>query len=225
LPLAHVLLRKAFEKRGSQTGSCQYNPATGIYTLVNAGECIWSTTDDFHFAYKTLEGDGSITARIDSIQDVHAWAKAGVMIRNSLEPDSSNAMLLVMPSGRLSFQHRPREGATTFGIYTPPGTITLPLWIRLIREGNRFSAQHSSDGLAWQDVLDASDKPAAIEVSMDETVRIGLAVNSHDITQAVEARISHVTTTGYVVPSGPFADSRDILPQMAPTQYEEDSSR
>jgi Tol biopolymer transport system component len=78
------------------------------------------------------------------------------------------------------------------------------------RADNRLIAQHSDDGLVWRDVLDASDQTVMTEIPMDETVHIGLAVTSHDVTRAAEARISYVATTGNVSPSGPFTNSQDI---------------
>jgi hypothetical protein len=65
------------------------------YTMTAGGEDIWGTADQFHFAYKQLSGIGSITARVVSISNTDPWAKAGVMIRESLEPGSSHAAVVV----------------------------------------------------------------------------------------------------------------------------------
>jgi hypothetical protein len=195
-------------------GSCHYDEESDIYTIVGFGVDIWEAVDDFHFAYKTLEGDGSITVRIDSIENAHEWSKAGVMVRRTLEPDCPNVMLLVTPSGRLSFQHRPARVATTSGTYTKPGAIAIPHWIRLVRCGNRFTAQHSHDAANWQHVLDAAGRPATVEIPMGEKAYLGLAVTSHNVNRAAEARISHVATTGDTSPTGPFTDSRDIDLEM-----------
>jgi len=210
MPLARMLMRKVSEKRGSLTGDCRHEQTTDAYTLSGVGADIWDTIDDFHFACKSLHGDGSIAARIDSIENANEWAKTGVMIRSTSEPGSPNVMLLVTPSGRLSFQYRLTSAGPTYGLYTPPGHIELPHWVRLTRQGNHFTARQSSDGVTWEDVLEASSQPANIEIPMDGTVYIGLAVTSHDVTRTAETRISHVTTTGDVSPSGPFTLSQDI---------------
>jgi tetratricopeptide (TPR) repeat protein len=191
-------------------GGSRYDIATDTYTMNAIGADIWETFDDLHFAYKRLQGNGSITARIDSIQNTNEWTKAGVMIRSTLEPDSPNAMVLVTPSGRLSFQYRCTDFASTSALYTPPNSIPLPHWVRLARQGNRFTAQHSEDGVTWQDVLDFSDQPAMIEIAMDEMVYIGLAVTSHDVSKTTEVCITHVTTTGNMSHAGPFTESQDI---------------
>jgi serine/threonine protein kinase/WD40 repeat protein len=191
-------------------GSSRYDSNADTYTITGAGADIWDTVDDFHFAYKRLQGDGSITARIDMIENTNEWTKAGVMIRSTLQPDCVNAMLLMTPSGRLSFQHRRQEIGITYGIYTSSNSIQLPHWVRLIRRKNHFTAQHSEDGIIWQDVLDVSDQPVTIEIPMDETAYIGLAVTSHDATKAAEANISNIYIAGSVSPTGPFDNSQDI---------------
>jgi hypothetical protein len=140
--------------------------------------------------------------------------RTGVMIRSALEPDCPNVMLLTTASGRLSFQYRHRDAEPTSAIYTPPNTIQLPHRVRLVRQDYRFTAQHSNDGVTWQDVLDSSDRPTIIEIPMDEMVYIGLAATSHDIKKTAGARISHVTATGNVSPAGPFTESRDIPSQL-----------
>jgi hypothetical protein len=200
-------------------GSSQYDSAMSTYTVVGVGVDIWDMVDDFHFAYKRLHGNGSITAKIDSIENVNEWSKAGVMIRSTLEPDSLNAMMLVTPNGRLSFQYRCTDLASTSVLYTPPNSISLPHWVRLTCQGSRFTAQHSGDGVTWQDMLDASGQPPTIEIPIGETGYIGLAVTSHDSAKTAEARISHVTTTGNVSPPGPFTESCDIPRESPPAKY------
>jgi tetratricopeptide (TPR) repeat protein len=193
-------------------GSMSYDSTTGIYTLVGAGLDIWHLFDEFHFAYMQLRGNGSIAARIDKIEHVHNWTKAGLMIRNTLDPASENGTALITPAGRVVFQWRDREMGITRGTITDRNSITLPYWRRLTRKGNQFTAHHSSDGVQWDAVVDPQNpnKPGLIEIQMNETVHIGLAVSSHNTTRTVEAWISNVTITGSVTPSGPLTFSQEI---------------
>jgi hypothetical protein len=197
-------------------GTIRYDGSADMYTITGAGADISNTADDFHFAWKKLRGEGSITARIDSIENVHQWTKAGVMVRNTLEPDCPNAMMLVTPSGRLSFQYRSTGSGDTSALRTLADSIQLPHWVRLTRTGNHLAAKHSYDGVAWQAMRNSSGRPVTTEIPMDETVYIGLAVTSHDIARTAEACISNVTTTGDVSPSGPFIESSDIPLQSLP---------
>ena len=46
------------------------------------GADIWGYNDSFHYIYKTLSGNGSVTAPVDSLSGgADGWAKAGVMSR------------------------------------------------------------------------------------------------------------------------------------------------
>ena len=46
-------------------GKATYSPATGTYSITAAGWDLWSTTDGFHFVWKKLSGDLSLSADID----------------------------------------------------------------------------------------------------------------------------------------------------------------
>jgi hypothetical protein len=195
--------------------------------VTGIGVDIWETIDDFHFAHKALRGDGSITARIDSIENVHEWTKVGLMIRNSLGATSENAMVLVTPRDGVSFQHRHTKADLTYSVRTPVGAVQLPHWVRLTRRGNRFIGEHSSDGVNWQTVLPSRDpnQAASIEVSMNDTVYVGLAVTSHDPSRMAEAHISNVTITGSASPTGPFDHSQDICFEIPPLRDNIDRSK
>src|SRR5262249_34852973 len=69
----------------------------GIYALQASGGDIWNTADGMHFFYRTLTGDGEIVARVLSVGNTDFWAKAGVMIRESLDPGARNAFMLETP--------------------------------------------------------------------------------------------------------------------------------
>ena len=192
------------------SGRSHYDRDSDTYTVWGIGTDIWDTTDDFHFTYTNLYGNGSITARLDSIEHLHDWTKAGIMIRGTLAPDSPNAMLLVTPGGKISFQYRRNASGITEQVFSPSQNIHLPYWLQLTRQGRFFTAQHSNDGFNWHDILDDEGQLVRIEIPMDETVTIGLAVNSRDGTKTAEARFSNVTITGNVSPSGPLLESQDI---------------
>jgi hypothetical protein len=200
-------------------GSILHDETTDTYTMVGSGKDIWLNSDEFHFAYKKLDGDGTITARIDSVEHTHDWAKAGIMIRDTLAPDSAFADLVITPQNRICFQYRPAKGQFANSIQTDPNAVTLPHWVRLIRDGNKFRAQHSDDGNQWQDLESTkSNAPGEgefqviiPEILMNKTAYIGLAVTSHSIASVTAtARISNVSVTGNYRPEGEFTRSENI---------------
>ncbi|MFC1604723.1 PA14 domain-containing protein [Planctomycetota bacterium] len=177
-------------------GSFVEGPA-GTYTMTSSGGDIWWLLDEFHFAYKVLSGPGSIVARVDSIEEnTHEWAKAGVMIRETLNPDSVHAFSCLAASQGISFQGREITGSSDH-FFTNQDDITSPHWLKLERDvGGNFMAYHSADGSNWQSV----ENSTPVNVPMNSDVYIGLAVSSNYPIYTTEAVFSNVTITGTVSP-------------------------
>jgi len=173
--------------------------------VINAsGADITGTSDEFHFAYKTLTGPGSIVARVESVQNTNQWAKAGVMIRETLDPGSIHAMAFVTPGQGVVFEYRPLAGDNNLGAAGQQTGITAPYWVKLERSlSGSFTASHSADGTTWQPIPNTS----MANIQMNANVYIGLAVTAHDASQTCQAVFSDVTFTGTV---GPQWMNRDI---------------
>ena len=120
--------------------------------------------------YQTLSGNGTITAKVLSETNPNGWAKAGVMIRESLNANSRQAMAIVSPSNGVHMQYRSSTGGSSTDI--SGGSGTAPVWVRLVRSGSTFTAYRSADGVTWTRIGSKS-------ISMASTVYIGLAVTSH----------------------------------------------
>ncbi len=157
----------------------------GTYTMTATGEDIWSTADEFHFAYKELSGAGAIIAKVESVENTDPFAKAGVMIRDTLEADSRYAALLVTPENGVRFQRRTNVGGNTTRDFAEG--ITAPQWVRLERTtGGLVRAFYSADGSAWTLV-------GMTVVSMKMPVYIGLALTSNNTDATCEAKFSNVS--------------------------------
>src|SRR5574343_117363 len=151
-------------------GSSDYSDS--VYTLEGAGADIWDSGDAFHFAYQPLNGNGTITARVASVANTDYYAKAGVMIRESLDANSRNAMVAVTVGNGVAFQRRLTTGGSTSS--TSGAAVQAPYWVRLQRSDSTFSAYYSADGNSWTQ-LGSSET-----ISMATSVYIGLAVTSHN---------------------------------------------
>ncbi|MCU0915990.1 MAG: hypothetical protein MUC88_15725, partial [Planctomycetes bacterium] len=202
-------------RRGGLQGSMRHDPARDTYTVAAVGVNIWNYADDFHFAYKTLHGDGSIVARVDGFQKPDEWSKAGVMIRESLAAGSRHAFCCLLAGHGTSFHHRTETDQAT-GQSNTEG-FAAPYWVKLVREGNTLSAYHSRNGKTWTLQPATAKTPNPQTIVMGPDVCIGLAVTSQDPSRIVEVRFSHVRLTGSVAPPGPFTESCDIsLPLSLP---------
>jgi phosphatidylserine/phosphatidylglycerophosphate/cardiolipin synthase-like enzyme len=142
----------------------------GTFTVRGAGADVWGTADAFRYAYRTLSGNGTITARLGSISASQAWTKIGVMIRASTASNSAHAFMIVTTGKGLAFQRRRSTGATS--LHTSGGSGTAPRWVRLTRSGSTITAYTSTNGSTWTTI--GSDT-----ITLPSTVLVGLAVSSH----------------------------------------------
>jgi regulation of enolase protein 1 (concanavalin A-like superfamily) len=156
--------------------------------MIASGTDIWSTADEFHFAYKEATGAVTVIAKVESVENMDLWAKAGVMIRDTLEPDSVNAALLITPGNGVRFQFRRTTGGITDRNFVEG--ITAPQWVKLERTvGGLVRASHSADGSAWTQV-------GMSAITMNMPLYIGLALTSHEAKLTCEAKFSNVSITG-----------------------------
>jgi regulation of enolase protein 1 (concanavalin A-like superfamily) len=176
---------------------------SGTILMNGMGTDIWDISDQFRFVYKSLKGNGSIVARVDSVANTNVWAKAGVMIRESLAGGSTHESVVVTPGSGVSFQHRDTTDMTSLST-TQAGSVA-PYWVKMTRNGNTFTAQCSADGVTWTSVgTDAAASSATITMAND--VYIGLAVCSHVVDVACGAKFSSVSSTGGVSGSWQVAE-------------------
>ncbi len=194
----------------------------GTLTMSAAGADIWGGGDEFRYAYKRLDGDGTIVARIDSLSWTDVWAKAGVMIRESLDPGSAHAFMLVTPDGRRAFQNRPTNWSNDcFSAHSYPGEISLPYWVKIERTGNQFTGYYSFNGTYWirqSDMENAGPdrSPNPQTIDMPAYVYVGLALTSHSSGAVATATFSGVQITGDVIGSWQVADIGTDHPGNSP---------
>ena len=183
-----------FRGHPAYVGSLAEDPV-GTYTMIASGADIGGTADQFHFAYKILSGPGMIMARVDSITNIDPWAKAGVMIRETLDPGSKYAFVCLTPGNGTAFMDRRDTDANSSS--TNQVGITAPHWVILQRDvGGNFWAYHSVNGASLERIQNA----LPVNIPMNTDVYVGLALTSHNNSAACEAKFSNVTTTGTVSP-------------------------
>ena len=150
-------------------GSTTYS--SGTYTVKASGADIWDTADQFHFVYQPVSGNAEIIARVAAITNTNPWAKAGVMIRESLTAQSRHAMVAVSAANGYAFQRRPDVGG--YSVHTAGGSGAAPGWVKLVRAGDLYTAYRSANGRTW--TMIGSDT-----IPMGNTVYVGLAATSHN---------------------------------------------
>ena len=180
-------------------GSASY--ASGTFAVSGAGQgTMITSTDGFHFVYQPLTGDGTIVARVVSVQGSSA-AQAGIMIRETLSP-GANHVYLFDYSSSLLMTERTSTGASSS--YQSVGSATLPYWIKLTRSGNVFSMYGSTTGVNWT-LLGTSQT-----VSMAPSVYIGLAVSNRTTSSLATATFDNVSLSTPAPPSPNFSLSTSL---------------
>jgi len=177
---------------GNVAGPGTTDLTSGTFTLVSSGVEIGGTSDSFRFSSQSLASDGEISARVATIENTGANAEVGVMIRQSAAANAANAFVYVTPTG-LGFSYRASTGGATTTVATVP--LAAPQWVKLVREGNNFTASYSSNGTSWTTLGSAT-------VPMTGIAAIGLAATSNSTTLLNTATVTGVnilTVSGFNV--------------------------
>src|SRR5688500_17898917 len=165
----------------AQPGSTSYD--NGTYTITAGGADIGGAADQFHFAYNHWDADGSIVARVASLANTNAAAKAGVMFRAGPGADAAFVGVFVTPGAGLTLLTRPTDGAaagqtTLFG-------FPAPRFLRLTRAGDQITAFHSANGVTWTQV------GAPQTVALGDNPLVGLAVTSRNAAATTTATFTN----------------------------------
>ena len=93
------------------SGSATFDSATNAYTINSAGYNVWYTRDEFRYLWKRMSGDVSLAADI-AFPDPNGYGdrKAFLIIRQSLDDDSKEAIVALHGLGMIHLAQRPEKG-------------------------------------------------------------------------------------------------------------------
>jgi TolB protein len=166
-------------------GSALYDAAKGAYTLAGSGENMWFGIDDFHFAWKKVSGDVSLTADIAFLgTGGNPHRKAVLMIRQTLDGPSASVDVAVHGSGLTSLQFRDLAGANTHEVES---NVSAPKSVRIEKRGDFIYAFVSGK--------DGKLQPAGASTKLALTgdFYIGIGVCAHDKDVIEKAVFSNVS--------------------------------
>ncbi|HEX5399457.1 MAG TPA: hypothetical protein VFY06_10460, partial [Verrucomicrobiae bacterium] len=167
----------------------------GGWTVTGGGKDIWNASDQFNFAYTTVNGDGAVLAKVTSLQNSDpgtGWSKAGLMFRNDITAGSANVSIVATAGQGISFQWRSTAGGQEQYPGSTVGGITPPVWLKLVRSSDNFTGFYSTDGSNWVQVSSQS-------VTMNASVLAGLDVTAHNNSASNTATYTNVSVTAVVV--------------------------
>lgn len=170
----------------------------GTFTLESWRSAERDREDGFHFVGQTFRGDGEIVARVASLvprDDKDKQARAGVVLRASLEPEARTVLMSLTGGGGLFF--RRWENRRNFGAdESRRPDLKPPYWVKLARESNTVTAAHSTDGRRWVVFQNVQEK-------LPDRVWLGLGVMSRRKDTAATASFDHVQVRA-LMPRGPY---------------------
>lgn len=174
----------------SLAGSANYQG--GVYTVAGSGADISNASDQFQYVWQPFIGDGEFIARVTSQTNTNDWAKAGVMFRETLQPNSRHAMMVLTPVNGTAFQFRALTGDV--GGHIGANAFPAPNnWLRLVRNGDLFAGYRSADGVSWTQV-------GSVQIPMATVITAGLAVSSHTNTLVSTAKFDDVRVLPSTLP-------------------------
>ncbi|MEU0400107.1 hypothetical protein ABZ318_07625 [Streptomyces sp. NPDC006197] len=166
--------------------TAQSNDGGANATKLPVGPSGDAVNDAFYFLHQPLKGDGSITVPVSSLTGQVAasptenkpglapWAKAGVIVKDSLEPGSSYAAMMVTGAHGVRMQYD-----FTHDTAGMPGAASAqaPRWLRLERSGETVTGYQSTDGSKWTEVGTARLS------GLSESPQVGLFATSPSATE------------------------------------------
>jgi len=169
-------------------GSAAYDPAKGEYLIAGGGENMWFTNDAFHFVWKQMSGDFTLTADVKFVgTNGNPHRKACLVVRQSLEPDAVYADVALHGSGLTALQYRDTLAGTTHEVQS---NISAPVRMRIEKRGDYVSMWLAAAG---EDLKSAG---GYLRIPLEGEFYVGLGVCAHDnkaIEQAVFSKVELAT--------------------------------
>jgi hypothetical protein len=173
-------------------GNASFSGSNGDYTIEAAGADVWKHDDAYGAVYEAdVSGDVVAQTTVQSQENTHRWAKAGIMIANDITAAESSAgdfIVAVTPENGfiIDWDH---NGDGFLSEHAGMGTTTYPCELRVRKYGTEFTADYSTDGgSTWTEV-------GRVSISnVQDTQDIGIFATSHDVNTKSTAEFADFQT-------------------------------
>ncbi len=169
--------------------------SSNSFETVAGGSGLGGTNDGFHFLYMSRSGDFDVALRVSQLDASDRLTSIGLMARESLLPGSRSLMAMVTPNagssadgtgpGANQYEADYRDVAGTVPVLWPVGGIQPEVpypnaWLRLVRQGDFFSALAGSNGVDWVEFAELTN-------AFPPTISVGVGITSHSNSAAYTA--------------------------------------
>jgi ABC-type transport system involved in multi-copper enzyme maturation permease subunit len=238
-----TVLISALSSLAQHSGSCVGpNPSQLICTTghpyVPVGPGGEAVADSFYFAGHPLTGNGSITARVTSLTgvastsgnvsqpgsnplatsraDLAPWAKAGLIIKQSLHQGSAYAAVMATGAHGVRMQYNYTHDSPGL-----PGAVSAaaPRWLRLTRSGSTLTGYDSVNGTSWTPIgtVRLAGLHATVQVGLFVTSPVSFRQSAGGATSMATAVFDHVSGgSGW---RGRTIGATSMYPVLAPGSY------
>jgi len=177
--------------------SSAYVTASNGFIVSAEGSDIFGTNDGFNFGYELKTNDFDVVVRVVSNGHSSNFAKAGLMVRETLVKNSRNWSVINDPAtadgipapdgsglgaNNIECNMRQTNNATTVSWKTNTST-TIPrypnAWVRITRIGNVLTAYSSSNMVDWV-ALGAYNTATNANGALPSVVYVGLCTTAHN---------------------------------------------
>jgi TolB protein len=167
-------------------GSVDYDPSKLSYTVSGSGSNMWFAADAFHFVWKKVSGDVTMTADISFANSGgNPHKKTVLIVRQSLDPDSAYADVALHGNGLTSLQYRDEKGTNTREIQS---NVSGPRRLRISKRGDYVYMSLAADAAGELQVAGGW-----LRVPLQGSFYVGIGVCSHDPDAEEKAVFSNVT--------------------------------
>jgi len=165
-------------------GTSSYNKKTKQYTITSAGYNIWYTRDEFRYLWKKISGDVSIAADVNfTDKEGYDDRKVVLVIRQSLDDDSKEAMIGIHGGGLIHLAYRPENNAEMKEMRVDKRSA---LRLGIEKQGDTFTIFLSMNG----EPMKQYGEP--LKLKIDEPFFVGVGLCSHIPDQTTTAMLSNV---------------------------------
>jgi|GEM_PF-535420 len=120
--------------------------------MVTFGNDIQGNADNFSYFAQQAQGAGTWSVQLGRFATTGGWAKAGIMLRQTLDPGSANLFFLSavnVPGTQLQWRSA-ANGGTSYSASTDSSGAVLPVYLRVqYTPGKQVVLTTSTDGKTW----------------------------------------------------------------------------
>jgi len=191
---------------GSTTGTSTDITVTPSYTgditsglnVVSAGKIVSSdagTGDSLYFIGNSLTGDFTLSALVTVTTTQGSSTRNGLMIRNTLDPQSQYAMIDVRGATASLGVRTESRGLVSGAVGTSSATTTAPYYLKLVKVGQVITTSFSTDGATWTVHKTYDFSSGATYTPFDSTFYLGFCAESGSLTKLGATTFTNITIT------------------------------